>query len=195
MKRILFAFAVPAMLTLASCGGEGKADGTENDSTATTEATDVDYTGMTSFDMNPHGLKTTLMVPEIISENGDAFPVNVTADLDYFTWDVKVGKEGMEEFHIVIEEADGEGNYIQREKDRLKNDVVFSETFVKESPEFFMYKAALPDGAGQRDYFHIYGVVKINNVDHIVKSFPMGEFSEVQAQDMEKAYLSIKNPA
>lgn len=194
MKRIVFLFAVPAMFVMASCGGGESADA-GNNSDSTEVSTEVDYTGMSSFDLTPHGLKTSVMVTDIISENGKPFPVNVVHDADLFTWDIKVGNEGSEEFYLIIEEADGEGNYIQREKDRLANDVVFKEEFITDEADLFLYKAALPEGAAQRDYYHVFGTVKINGVDHVVKSFPMGEFSEVQAQDMLKAIRSLKNPA
>lgn len=194
MKRIAFMFAFPAMIAFTSCGGgEGKEG--ENTSDSTEVASEVDYTGMSAFDLTPHGLKASVMVTDIISENGKPFPVTVVHDQDLFTWDIKVGNEGTEEFYLIIEEADGEGNYIQREKERLANDVVFKEEFITDEPDMFLYKAALPEGAAQRDYYHVFGTVKINGVDHVVKSFSMGEFSEVQAQDMLKAIRSLKNPA
>ncbi|MBX7095351.1 MAG: hypothetical protein K1X56_11550 [Flavobacteriales bacterium] len=192
MKRIYLLLALPAMLSLHSCGGgENKGEGENSDST-NTESAEVDYTGMSEFDLNPHGLKTTIMVTDIIAENGDPFPVNVVQDRDMLTWDVKVGNEGTEEFYLVIEEVDGEGNYIAREKERLANDVVFAEEFIVDEPNLFLYKASLPEGAGQRDYFHVFGLVKIGGVEYIAKSFAMGEYSKVQAEDMLKAIRSIK---
>jgi hypothetical protein len=184
MKKSLILLLLPATLVFQSCGG-GTAGNGEN--TDTTKVEEVDYTGMTSFDLNPHGLKTAIMVTEEISSTGSAYPVEVERDTNNFTWNIMSGPG----FHVIIEEADGEGNYIEREKERLKNDVVFEEEFKSDEPTMFLYRATLPAGAGQRDYHHVFGVVKINNIDYIIKSDAMGEFSEVQAYDMLKSIKSI----
>lgn len=185
MKRILFLLLIPGIIALNSCGGGEATDA--NTGEDTTKTTAVDYTGMKSYDLNPHGLKSTIMVPEEISSTGEPFPVDVLRDDDLLTWTITIGSS----YNLVIEEVDGEGDYLKREKERLKNDDVFTEEFLTDEADVFLYKASLPAGAGQRDYFHVFGVIKLNNVELIVRSNMMGEFSEVQAQDMYKSFRSL----
>ena len=185
MKKNLLLFFIPAALAFQSCGG-GENDTTgENSDTVKTE--EVDYTGMKSFDMNQHGLKTSVMVTEELSSTGSPYPVDVIRDEDMFTWEIMSGPG----YHLMIEEVDGEGNYMAREKERLKNDVVFQEEIRVDEPNMILYRATLPEGAGQRDYYHVFGIVTIDGVEYIVKSDPFGEFSEVQANDMLKSIKSM----
>lgn len=190
MKRLSFLFIIPAVMTFASCGGGDSTDETNSDSTETASA-EVDYTGMKSYDLTPNGIKTTIMVPEELSSTGEPYPVEVERDDDMLTWDIIVGNN----YDLVIEEPDGEGKYMEREKERLKNDDVFTETFIVDEPTVMLYKASLPEGAGQRDYYHIFGTATINGIEYLIKSNMMGEFSEVQAQDMLKSYRSLTEKA
>jgi hypothetical protein len=140
MKRILFLMALPVSLMFTSCGGGAGTESTDKD---TLVVSDIDYTGMSEFDLEPHGLQASIMVTDIISENGSPFPVTMIRDTNMLTWDIKVGKEGTEEFYLIIEEVDGEGNYIQREKDRLAQDDVFKEEFLTDENDLLLYKASL----------------------------------------------------
>lgn len=185
MKKLLFLFLMAPAVMFNSCGGETKSDGKDGDSTASTE--EVDYTGMHEHDLSSNGLNTKIMVPELLSPTGEKLPVDIAKNEDLLTWEITIGTE----YHLIIEEVDGEGNYLQREKDRLKNDGVFVVEYIKEDANKMVYKASLPNEAGPRDYYHAFGVVKINNVEYIVKSFDMGEFSEVQAMDMYKSICSL----
>lgn len=184
MKRIAFILSLPLFLSFGSCGGSETETTTGED---TLKSKEIDYTGMKSYDLNPHGFKSSIMVPEEISSTGEPFPVDVLRDDDVLTWTITVGSN----YNLVIEEPDGEGDYIKREKERLKNDDVFTEEFITDEPDVFVYKATLPAGAGQRDYFHVFGVVKVNNLEFIVRSNMMGEFSQVQAEDMYKSIKSL----
>lgn len=192
MKKYILLLALPVSLFLSSCGGETKTDENNNDSTV---VSDIDYTGMSEFDLEPHGLMASMMVTDIISENGSPFPVTVVCDTNMLTWDIKVGKEGNEEFYLIIEETDGEGNYIKREKDRLASDDVFKEEYLTDENDLLLYKASLPEGTGQRDYYHVFGLVKIGKLEYIVHSYAMGDYSEVQARDMLKGIQSLREPS
>lgn len=184
MKKLFFLLLMAPAVMMNSCGGETKTDGKDGDSAATS---DVDYTGMKEHDLSANGLNTKMMVPELSSSTGELLPVDVSKNEDLLTWEISIGAE----YHLLIEEVDGEGNYLQREKDRLKNDGVFTIEYIKQEADKMLYKASLPNESGQRDYYHAFGLVKIGNVEYIVKSFDMGEFSQVQADDMYKSICSL----
>ena len=183
--KLLFAasliIAGLGLLSLPSCGE--KENTTQND---TVDTIKIDYKGMRSYSLKDHGLDATMMIPEELTASGDPFPVEVVKGEDGFTWRITAGPS----FEMVLEEVDGEGNYIQRKKDALKNGI-FAVEYITDEPDKFMYKAILPNAAGQRDYYHVYGVVKIGGADYIIMSSEAGEFTEVQAKDMLKTIYSM----
>lgn len=181
----LFIIIALGLFSLPSCGE--KETTLQND---TIDSVKIDYKGMRSYSLKDHGLNTTLMIPEELTPSGDPFPVEVVKGEDGFTWRITAGPS----FEMVIEEVDGEGNYIQRKKEALKNSV-FTVEYLIDEPDKFMYKALLPNEAGQRDYYHVYGVVKIDGAEYIIMSNEAGEFSEVQAKDMLKTIYSISEKA
>ena len=58
-----------------------------------------------------------------------------------------------------------------------------------------LYEANLKNGAGSKPFYHVFGVVKIDGKDFLVKSSDAGEFNKGQAEKMMKTILGLQKKA
>lgn len=191
MKKYFGLLFFAAALSLNSCGGGAeKGEGSDNDSTAVDNA-ELDLTGMKEHDLSGQGLNASIMVADETSPNGAPFPVVDSVILEGISWQVNVG----DKYSIVLEEADGSGKYIDAEKKRLENTGIYDLKYEVDQPDAMLYEASLKDGAGSKPFYHVFGVVKLEGRDFIIKSNNAGEFNKGQAEKMLKTIQALQKQA
>lgn len=192
MRKIFSLFSAAAVISLSSCGGESaKPEGDGTDSTQVTSDTEMDFSDMKEHDLSAAGLNTKVMVPDEIAPSGEHFPVKDSIVLDGIAWSVKVG----EKYNIIIEEAEGGGDYINKEKQRLESLGIYDLKYQVEKPGVIFYEANLKNGAGSKPFYHVFGVAKIDGRDYLIKSSDAGEFNKGQAEKMLKTIMALQKEA
>jgi hypothetical protein len=177
-------------LLMASCGGESKEkdnDG-KNDSTSN-ESLDLSET--MEHTLNANGTAIKIMVPKEYASTGATLPSNDTCIAEGIVWYVRVG----EKYILHIEEGDATGDYLKREKTRLEGTGIYKLTYMIDEKDLMFYKAELINNSGQKPFYHVFGVVKIDGRDYILKSFEQGDFNEGQARKMLTSIKAIKQGA
>lgn len=192
MKKLFGLLFISASLSLVSCGGDSK-DGGKNGEGDSTEVDngELDLTGMQEHDMSGVGLNVKLMVAEEMSPNNVPFPVVDSVLIEGISWMVCVG----EKYCITLEEADGSGKYLDKEKKRLESTGIFDLKYLVEKGDAVLYEATLKNEAGTKPFYHVFGVVKIEGKDFILKSSEAGEFNKGQAERMYKTIQALKKGA
>lgn len=189
MKKIFALPLIALALSFNSCGGGEKGESGENDSTATESSNEeLDLEGMAEHDLSGQGLNAKIMVAEETAPNGAPFPVVDSVVIEGVSWQVRVG----DKFNIILEEADGSGKYIAAEKKRLTETGIYDLKYVVDKPNAMLYEANLKNGAGSKPFFHVFGVVKIEGKDFIIKSSDAGEFNKGQAEKMLKTIMALQ---
>lgn len=177
MKR---AFLIPVLaLAFSACGGDDKEkgkDGEGNDN----QSSEVDLTGTIEYHLNANGTDIKLFVPEEVSSSGATIPPTDSVIIDGIQWRVAVGPK----YSLYVEEADGAGDYIKREKERMEGTRIYDMKYMIDEKDLIYYSASLINGAGVKPFYHVFGVVKIDGRDYILKSFEQGEFNEGQSKKM-----------
>lgn len=192
MQKFFTLISAVAVLSLSSCGGgDAKNENEGKDSTGVSENEDLDMSTMQEHDLSKAGLNAKIMVADEIASSGEHFPVKDSVILEGISWNVSVG----ETYNIIIEEAEGGGNYVDNEKKRLEGTGIYDLKYEVDKPNTILYEASLKNGAGSKPFYHVFGVVKIEGKDFIVKSNDAGDFNKGQAEKMLKTIVALQKQA
>ena len=189
MKKSFYLLSAAAILSFTSCGGDDKSKNGET--TDGKPAVDMDMTGMMEEDLSDKGLNVKIMVAEETGSTGNKLPVVDSVVIEGLQWQVMVG----DKYNIVIEEADGSGDYIKKEKDKLNNLGIWDLKYEVDEPNVMLYEASLKNGAGQKPFYHVYGIAKIDGKDFIIRSYEQGEFHKGNAEKMLKTIRALQQKA
>lgn len=190
MKLKKYIWIPVVTLALASCGGDGKEkeNGTEAENG---DKEELDLSETSEHTLNANGTSIKVMVPKEYASSGALLPSNDTCIEEGIVWQVRVG----DKYLLHVEEADGNGDYIKREKARLEGTGIYTLTYMEDKKDLMFYKAELINQSGQKPFFHVFGVVKIDGRDYILKSFEQGDFNEGQARKMLTSIKALKQAA
>lgn len=191
MRKIFSLISAVTLIGLSSCGSGEKGETESKDSTEVTNEDELDLSTMQEHDLSGLGLNVKIMVADEIAPSGEHFPVKDSVILDGISWQVSVG----EKYSIIIEEAEGTGNHIENEKKRLEATGIYDLKYEEEKPNAILYEANLKNGAGSKPFYHVFGVVKIEGKDFLIKSNDAGEFNKGQAEKMLKTILALQKSA
>lgn len=184
MKKYIW---IPALaLVLGSCGGDSKE--TKGEGNETTEKEELDLSETTEHTLDANGTQIKIMVPKEYAGSGAVLPSTDTVISEGIIWQVRVG----EKYILHVEEADGTGDYIKKEKARMEGTGIYKMDYMINDKDLMMYKAELVNNSGQKPFYHVFGVVKIDGRDYIVKSFEQGDFNEGQARKMLTSIKALK---
>lgn len=148
-----------------------------------TEANQVDSTTVLlphhmEVDISPYGFLATIQIPDTT--------VGI-AEYNETNWgalEIKVGKG----FGISIQS--GEGNMELLKKD-LKEDLVFTNEIIAETPNSIIYKRTIKD-AEIKPLYHFFYFDTIDGYIVEVKSLDMEEYTQKNVEDMLKAAQTLK---
>lgn len=192
MRKFFSLFSAAAVLSLSACGGgDSKTEGEGSDSTEVSSDVDMDLSNMQEHDLAQAGLNTKIMVADEIAPSGEHFIVKDSVILEGISWQVNVG----EKYCIIIEEAEGGGKYVENEKKRLESTGIYDLKYEVDKPNAILYEANLKNGAGSKPFYHVFGVVKIEGKDFLIKSSDAGDFNKGQAEKMLKTIMALQKPA
>ena len=191
MRKFFSLLSAVALLGLGSCGSGEKGENNGNDSTAVNNEEELDLSTMQEHDLSNAGLNAKIMVADEMAPSGEHFPVKDSVILEGISWQVSVG----EKYNIIIEEAEAGGNYMENEKKRLESTGIYDLKYEIEKPNAMLYEANLKNGAGSKPFYHVFGVVKIDGKDFLIKSNDAGEFNKGQAEKMLKTILALQKGA
>lgn len=188
MRKFFSLLSAAAVLSLGSCGSGEKGETEGKDSTEVGANEDLDMSTMKEHDLSGAGLNVKIMVADEMAPSGEHFPVKDSTVLEGISWQVSVG----EKYNIIIEEAEGGGKYIENEKKRLESTGIYDLKYEVDKPNAILYEASLKNGAGSKPFYHVFGVVKIEGKDFLIKSNDAGDFNKGQAEKMLKTIMALQ---
>ena len=162
MKKVILLLVAPAVLFLASCGGE-----------KTEETTSMP--GMMEVQLKINGNALSIMVPD--STKGKLEMV----EQSWGATEIKVGND----FQISIEE--GEGDVALMKSDIAGNDVNKFKRFVKDEPTLLFWESEITTPE-----CHFYMIVKPAAVSYVIKDISGEMFGEKSTQTMVDAAKTLK---
>lgn len=185
MKRLALiaalGLAIPASFTLQGCGG---GETPTQDTVVTNNEPLPSMDGMVEYDMSEAGLSMKMMVPN--EDLARALPeCSFNEDAGYF--ELKVG----ERFWMTIVEDTPD---FELKKSDLNEDLLFTNTFIKDEPECLIYESALPvveEGVEPRSYMRFYMSKEIGGVTYIFEDEKMGEYTRGDIERMVNAINAI----
>ena len=141
-------------------------------------------------DLSPFGLSATIMIPDETAKIGAAYQVNVD-NIDDFKWRVSAGPH----FELYLEDWGENQEKLERFRESLKEDEVFTRTILTDEKNCVLYKQELKKNVQnetqKHESFHVFGFIKIGNIHYEIRNKTEGD-SQKTAQLMMKSIHSFK---
>lgn len=170
MKKLLIAFAIPALF-LSACNGGGEEEGTDGQ-----VEIPESLKGMMTLNLSEQGLPFSLMIPDTTKNK-----LEVVAQ-PYGDTEVRVG----DYFQVQI----AVGGDIALRKSDLNEDLLYKATILQEDGTSIFYKQEI-EGSNLDPEYHFYLVKNVNGADYEIQDIKSGEtYSEKAALKM---FDSAKN--
>lgn len=173
MKKITYFLMAATMSTLMACGGGANQDAAHDDANNAEQAPDL--TGFEQYDLGPHDMELTIMIP------GGGSPDAMAND-----WggvDLALG----ESFMISI--ANGEGD-MELLKADLNDDLVYTATIVEEGADYLIYSRVIAD-TEMKPEFHFFLKKDFNGDIYEVSNMKDEVFGEGAVRNMLKSAQTL----